>query len=264
MDPSRPAPFLTRITVDPRCVRDTTTWPFSLPWVPRLELDVRSAVTFLVGENGSGKSTLVEGLADACGLPVAGGGVHELADGHGPEARSALGAALRAGFRARPRDRWFFRAELSAHLASLLDRRRDDPDFLGDPYARYGGRSLHTRSHGEAFLELLLERMSSGLVLMDEPESALSPQRQLTLLARMARMVAEGETQFVIATHSPILLTYPGADLVSFDDPSLPRIRFEDTSHVRVTRSILEHPASFWRHLTADDDGDGSGGPAGR
>lgn len=255
MDPSRPAPYLTRIAVDPRRVSDASAWPFTMPWVPGLSLEVRHAVTFFVGENGSGKSTLVEGLAEACGLPVAGGGVHELPDGHGPEISSALGRALRPGFRARPHDRWFFRAELSSHLASLLDRRRDDPDFAGDPYRRYGGRSLHTRSHGEAFLAVLLEGMSSGLVLMDEPESALSPQRQLTLLARMAQMVAEGETQFVIATHSPILLTYPGADLVSFDAAPLERVRLEDTSHYRITRSVLERPASFWRHLTADDEG---------
>ncbi|MFO0932377.1 MAG: AAA family ATPase [Planctomycetota bacterium] len=90
---------------------------------------------------------------------------------------------------------------------------------------------------------------------MDEPESALSPQRQPTLLARMAQRVAEGETQFVIATHSPILLTYPGADLVSFDAAPLERVRLEDTSQYRITRSVLERPASFWRHLTVDDEG---------
>ncbi|MFO0932378.1 MAG: hypothetical protein U1E39_06670 [Planctomycetota bacterium] len=105
MDPSRPAPYLTRIAVDPRRVSDASAWPFTMPWVPGLSLEVRHAVTFFVGENGSGKSTLVEGLAEACGLPVAGGGVHELPDGHGPEVSSALGRALRPGFRARPHDK---------------------------------------------------------------------------------------------------------------------------------------------------------------
>ncbi len=256
--PPPPAPFLARVTLDPRRVADATAWPFTLPFVAGLALDLRHAVTYFVGENGSGKSTLIEGLAQACGLPVAGGGTNELPDGHGPERQSVLGAALRTGFRARPPDRYFFRGELQSHFASLLDRRRDDPDFRGDPYARYGGRSLHTRSHGEAFLATLLERLQSGLILMDEPESALSPQRQLTLLARMAQMVAEGETQFVIATHSPILLTFPGADIVSFDTAPLASVRLEDTSHYQITKGLLDHPASFWRHLAADADATGS------
>ncbi len=119
---------------------------------------------------------------------------------------------------------------------------------------------MHPRSHGEAFLATLLERSRSGLILMDEPESALSPQRQLTLLARMAQLVAEGETQFVIATHSPILLTYAGADIVSFDAAPLASVRLEDTSHDRVTKGLLDHPASFWRHLAAEGGGaDGAG-----
>ena len=92
---------------------------------------------------------------------------------------------LRATFRRKPRDGYFFRAEFQAHFASLLDQRKADPDFRGgDPFARYGGRSLHTRSHGEAFLAMLVSWMAPGIILMDEPESALSPQRQLTLLAQ--------------------------------------------------------------------------------
>ena len=92
--------------------------------------------------------------------------------------------------------------------------------------------------------------MTSGLILMDEPEAALSPQRQLALLARMAEMVAGGETQFVVATHSPILLTYPGADIVSFDVAPLASVRLEDISHYRITKGVLENPAQYWRHLT--------------
>lgn len=248
-----PVPFLQHVRVVDERVPDFDVWPFSLPFVRGLSLAFRRPVTFFVGENGSGKSTLLEGLAQACGLPAAGGGVNELPDRHGPENESTLGRALRCTFRDRPSDRYFFRAEFQAHLASLLDRRRADPDFNGDPYARYGGMSLHARSHGEAFLEILIGRIESGLVLMDEPESALSPQRQLTLLARMAEMAGAGASQFVVATHSPILLTFPGAEIVSFDAPSLPTIPFESTSHVRITRGILEHPETYWRHLGAGE-----------
>src|SRR5688572_31733937 len=168
-------PFLQRIALVEDRVPAPLAWPFTMPVFRGLALDLRHSVTFFVGENGSGKSTLIEGIAEACGMPVAGGGLNERPDAFGPERKSALGPALRPSFRARPSDRFFFRAELQSNFASLLDQRRDDPDFTGDPYARYGGRTLHAQSHGEAFLAVLMNRMQSGLVLMDEPESALSP-----------------------------------------------------------------------------------------
>jgi predicted ATPase len=239
-------------------------FPYSLPFVRGLDLKLEHAVTFFVGENGSGKSTLLEAIAELCGLPVSGGGRNELAEHPGPERRSALGGALRPAFAARPRDGYFLRAEFQAHFASLLDERRRDPDFIryGNPYARYGGQSLHTRSHGEAFLAVILNRMQAGLFLMDEPESALSPQRQLALLTRMAQLVEAGASQFIVATHSPILLTYPGADLVSFDEVPPRSVRLEETSHYQITRGILEAPERYWRLLTGDDpEGDAPNQP---
>jgi predicted ATPase len=128
----------------------------------------------------------------------------------------------------------------------------------GDQYARYGGRSLHTRSHGEAFLAILQNRIRSGLLLFDEPESALSPQRQLALLAQMSVLTATGKSQFIIATHSPILLTFPGAQILSFDGDALRPTSLEDTSHFQITKGILQNPAVYWKHLQdsgADQDG---------
>ena len=138
----------------------------------------------------------------------------------------------------------------------MLDARNADPDFRrwGDPYARYGGRSLHTRSHGEAFLAILQNRIRSGLLLFDEPESALSPQRQLALLAQMSMLAATGTSQFIIATHSPILLTFPGAQILSFDGEALRPTVLEDTSHFQITKGILQNPAVYWKHLHADRD----------
>src|SRR5262245_63778064 len=170
--------------------------------------------------------------------------------------RAALGSVLRFAFLRRPRDGYFFRAELQADFASLLDERRDDPDFRGDPYRRYGGRSLHAQSHGEAFLAIMLNRLQSGMFIMDEPESALSPQRQLALLARMADLAGAGTSQFVIATHSPILLTFPDADIISLDETPLRSVRLEQTSHYQITRGILEDPKSYWRHLLSNRDPD--------
>lgn len=247
------APFLKQVYVVPERLPAVDGFPYDLPFVRDLDLSFKKAVTYLVGENGSGKSTLIEAIAEACGLPVSGGGRNEAADRHGPEQHSALGGVLRPSFSRRAKDGYFFRAEFQAHLASLLDRRREDPDFLGDPYARYGGRSLHSQSHGEAFLAILLNRVRSGVVVMDEPESALSPQRQLALLTRMAELVATGGTQFIIATHSPVLLTFPDADIVSLDDVPLRSVRLEDTSHYQITRGILEAPERYWRQLRKEN-----------
>jgi len=251
------APFLKRVYIAPERVRGSQGFPYDIPFVRDLDLSFKTAVTYFVGENGSGKSTLIEAIAEVCGLPVSGGGRNEAAARHGPEQHSALGRALRPSFSKRPKDGYFFRAEFQAHFASLLDDRRKDPDFRGDPYSRYGGRSLHSQSHGEAFLAVLLNRVQSGVIIMDEPESALSPQRQLALLSRMADLVAAGQIQFIIATHSPVLLTFPGADIVSLDDIPMRSVKLEDTSHYQITRAILDAPERYWRLLRnqmVDDD----------
>ena len=250
------APFLKRVYVVPERVPAYEGFPYDLPFVRDLDLSFKRAVTYLVGENGSGKSTLIEAIAEACGLPVSGGGRNEAADRHGPEQHSALGNALRPSFSRRPKDGYFFRAEFQAHFASLLDERRKDPDFRGDPYSRYGGRSLHSQSHGEAFLAILLNRVQSGVIIMDEPESALSPQRQLALLTRMAELVATGGTQFIIATHSPILMAYPRAKIFLLDNTGFTVVRYEETEHYAVTREFLADPARILDQLFADDDRD--------
>ncbi len=250
------APFLTRLYVKPEADSDCGSFPMSLPFTRDLDLRFERPVTFFVGENESGKSTLLEAIADLCGLPVGGGGKNELNSLHSPQATSELAPFLRAGFKRKPRDGYFFRAEFQSHFASLLEKRRDDPEFWGDPFARYGGRSLHTRSHGEAFLAMFSAWMAPGLILMDEPESALSPQRQLALLAQMANLTREDSVQFVIATHSPILLTFPGAVLLSFDSGTIERTRLEDTTHYRITRGILETPERYWKYLSEDEPPD--------
>ncbi len=247
------APYLVRLQLkEPDTAPDE--FPFSIPAIRMLDLSFSAPVTFFVGENGTGKSTVIEAIAALCRLPVSGGGRNELSGLHGPETVSLLAAALRPAFKRRPRDGYFLRAEFQAHFASLLDQREADPDFLGDPYSRYGGRSLHTRSHGEAFLAILQHRIQSGLLLFDEPESALSPQRQLVLLAHMATLEAAGQSQFIIATHSPILLTYPGAQILSFDGGSVTVTCLEDTSHYQITRGILQNPASYWKHLRESNE----------
>ena len=248
-----PAAFISNVRRNPNAQVDTTTFPGKLPFVPELDLDFEDPVTFFVGENGSGNSTPLEAMAVLSELPIAGGGTNDLGASHGLNEDSLLANVLWLAHARRPRDAYFFRADLQPHFASLLDDRNADPDFYGNPYLRYGGRSLHGMSHGEAFLSLMQNRFSQGLFLLDEPESALSPMRQLALLALMHQLVKHGKTQFIVATHSAILLTYPDARIVSFDEPCLKTVALEDTSHYQITRRILHNPASYWNHL-ADMD----------
>lgn len=236
---------------------DPDSFPHDLPFVRDLDLTFRSAVTFFVGENGSGKSTLLEGLAAHCRLPVGGGSRQEIATNHAPENDSPLARALRPRFRRRPIDGFFLRAETHAHFATLLEAREDDPDWRiggGSPYRSYGGRSLHRMSHGEAFLAVVVNRLDDGIFLLDEPEAALSPQRQLALLVAMHDRVANGAAQFVVATHSPILMTYPGAQIVSFDGGRLHEVELRETDHYRITREMLEDPETYWKYLLEDDE----------
>jgi len=247
--------YLTRVYRAPHTPIDTSAYPFSLDFVESLDLRFDADVTFLVGENGSGKSTVLEAIAELCNLPVGGGGRNDLVDTLSPHQSSELAPVLRAAFQRKPREGYFFRAEFQAHFASVLEARAADPDFTGDPYGRYGGRSLHSRSHGEAFLEMFTSWMRPGIILMDEPESALSPQRQLSLLAQMSKLVRRGRTQFIVATHSPIILTFPNAQILSFDE-GLESVGLQETSHFQITKTLLDNPLSYWRHLSADSDGE--------
>ena len=247
------APFISYVKINPLARLDSACFPGNLRFVPKLHLKFDSAVTLFVGENGSGKSTLLEAIAVLAGFSISGGGSNELADSHGLNECSLLANELRLAFKKRPRDGYFFRADLQAHFASLLEQRKLDPHFYGDPYERYGGRSLHSMSHGEAFLSTMQNRLSGGLYILDEPESALSPQRQLTLLAIMHNLASQGHTQFIVATHSAILLTYPEARIVSFDEPQLPTVPLTETAHYQITRGILQTPESYWKHLRKAD-----------
>lgn len=244
------APFLQRVDVQSDRVEDWLSYPFHLPFVRNLRVEF-APLTFFIGENGSGKTTLIEAIADLCRLPIGGGGRTELADDLRSERpRSRLAAALRPSFRERPWDGYFVRAENLVRLADLLEERERDPDFRGDPYFAYGGRSLHERSHGEAFIALFEHRLQpGGILIMDEPEAALSPQRQLSLLAQLHVFLESGSTQVIIATHSPILMTFPNARLLEIGADGIVEARLEDTSHYQITKGILEHPDRYWKHL---------------
>lgn len=249
-------------------------FPFDLPWLGsgrRLPLD--PAVTVLAGENGSGKSTVLEALAIAAELPVA--GARDLGHDATLDAVRPLADALRLEWSARSRRGLFLRAEdyfgyaqrLRREKAALLveaervaretvdlpelERARRMAPFVGSAGAldgRYGG-DLDARSHGESFLAFFEGRLTGpGLYVLDEPEAALSPVRQLAFLALVKDAVGRG-AQFVIATHAPILMAYPGARRFELRDDGPQEVDFDELEHVRTLRAFLQAPEAFLRHL---------------
>jgi predicted ATPase len=216
-------------------------YPFCLPAVKSLDkIALHPKVTFFVGENGSGKSTLLEALAVSLGFNAEGGSKNFNFGTR--RSHSELHRFLRVakGVK-RPRDGYFLRAESFFNVATEIEHLDEGPG--GPPIINsYGGRSLHEQSHGESFFSLLMERFGGrGLYILDEPEAALSPQRQLAVLARIHDLVSV-DSQFVIATHSPILMAYPDAWIYHCNVEGLSRIAYQDTEHYKVTRDFLVSP----------------------
>jgi predicted ATPase len=228
-----PTQFAGRVTLLRDRVDSFDRYPFSLPVVRTLDfIDLHPKVTFLVGENGSGKSTLLEAIAIALRFNPEGGSANfnfGTRDSH-----SELHEYLRIakGYR-RHRNGFFLRAESWFNVATQIDE-------LGVAEF-YGGRSLHEQSHGESFMALLKNRFKpDGLYLLDEPEAALSPARQIEALSRIHELVLQ-DSQFVVATHSPILMAYPDALILHCGPTGIHPIRYEDTEHFRITRDFLLH-----------------------
>jgi len=226
-------PYLQRITA---LFGDGVDWerhPYTVPAVRGLEsIAFHPDVTFFIGENGAGKSTLLESIALALGFSMEGGTKGVQLNTAREDAPLFESLKLSRSFRA-PRDGYFFRAESFHNVATYMD----EVDYL----VGYGGRSLHKRSHGEAFMAVLLNKFKGkGLYLLDEPEAALSPNRQLTALTAIHELVQD-ESQFIIATHSPILLAYPNAKILLFDGTGITEVAYEDTEHYAVTRDFLNH-----------------------
>jgi predicted ATPase len=242
--------FIRSIEVADRDAIDPGEFPWTLPAVAALAEDglaLNPAVTFLVGENGSGKSTLIEAFAVAAGLNAEGGSsnfAYSTRDSH-----SDLSRSLRLVRGARgPRTDFFLRAESFFTSATYLE------SLPGNSLGSYGGRSLHEQSHGEAFLALMLNRFGpKGLYFLDEPEAALSAQNCLTCLRRMSQLVGEG-SQFIVATHSPILLAYPGATIYECGEAGLAPVDYDDAAPVRVTRGFLAGPERFLELLLTDEE----------
>src|SRR5262249_48416613 len=228
-------------------------YPFSIPALRDLSLlALHPHVTYLVGENGVGKSTLIEGIAVAAGFNAEGGSKNFAFSTHSNTSELYEVLRLVRGMR-RERDGFFLRAESLYNVASEIER-LDKEDHPGRLLYGYGGRSLHAQSHGESFMALALNRFRGfGLYIMDEPEAALSPSRQLALLSLIHLQVNQGRSQFIIATHSPILMAYPDATIYKLSpEGEIHPIAYEQTEHYSVTLDFLTNRESYLRHLFSD------------
>ncbi len=233
-----PAPYLRRIWLDPSRIDDRAAYPFCLPFLhDDFELSFDRSITIIAGENGTGKSTLLEGIAVLAGYDEAGGGKGYMPVDHS-NAIEAMGGKLSSAFRAswlpKVTNGWFFRAESFFSVARYLDE-------VSSPYADF-----LSHSHGEGFMRFFEERCQrQGIFIFDEPESALSPARQMEFLKLMRRMDQSGHCQIIMATHSPMLMAYPDARLLRLSKYGLEPVTVKETDHYKVMREFCADPAGF-------------------
>lgn len=243
--------FLKTIKFNWERVKERNKYPFNIPAISKLDdLDMDHNVVFFVGENGSGKSTLLEAIAFKCGFGNKGGGIYNINDN--PDDSLNLDAVMTLSWMPKVNNGFFVRAETFFDFACYIDDLAKDYG-KETAYQPYGGISLNMQSHGEAFLSLFSNRFGrKGLYILDEPEAALSPQRQLAFLRIIRQLEQSGQAQFIIATHSTILMAYPKAIIYNFDGDSINKIEYEDTDHYRLTKAFLNNKERFLHELFED------------
>ena len=216
------------------------------------ELRFSSNVTFFVGENGTGKSTLLEAIAVAYGFNAEGGSKNFTFSTN--QTHSELYEHISIAKRGFARDGFFLRAESLYNVATNIDEMDKLPSFDAPIIGGYGGVSLHNQSHGESFLSIVQNRFfGNGLYILDEPEAALSPMRLLTLMAEMSELVKKN-SQFIIATHSPILMAFPNAEILEFSKNGIKSVTYKETEHYRITKRFLDNPEKMLHYLLNDND----------
>ena len=235
---------------------DKNSYLNSLPIIKFLSKEKRltfsSNVTFFVGENGTGKSTLLEAIAVAYGFNPEGGTKNFTFSTNATH--SELYNHIQIARERYAKDGFFLRAESLYNVATNIDALDKEPSSSPRLVESYGGVSLHNQSHGESFLSIVQNRFGGhGLYILDEPEAALSPMRLLTLIAEINDLVNKN-SQFIIATHSPILMSFPNAEIFEFSQSGIERVNYRDTEHFQITKRFLDNPEKMLYYLLGDDD----------
>ncbi|WP_430789687.1 AAA family ATPase [Virgibacillus flavescens] len=241
--------YIKRVDLKKDSIPARGTFPFNLPVMQNFrELIMHPNVTYIVGENGMGKSTLLEGIAVGLGFNPEGGTLNFNFSSY--DSHSILDEHLRIirGFN-RPKDSFFFRAETFYNVSTNIEEMDADPSGGPKVIDSYGGKSLHEQSHGEAFFAAFMNRFyGQGIYILDEPEAALSPLRQMSMLARIHELVNQG-SQFIISTHSPIIMAYEDAKIIQLTEEGIAEVSLEETSQYTIMKQFFEDKDRLLHHL---------------
>lgn len=244
MEEYRMDQYIREVILDRNEIENFNRYPFNLPIIKKLnKLKLHPKVTFIIGENGSGKSTLLEAIATSYGFNPEGGTKNFSFSTYDSHSELHKYIKLIKGMKM-PKDGFFLRAESIYNLASNIEEL--DREGMGNRIIdSYGGMSLHEQSHGESFFAIMMNRFSrKGLYILDEPEAALSPSRQMAMISRMNELVNQ-DCQFIISTHSPILMSYPRSIIYEIKDGYLRDVSYEDTDHYQITKEFLNNTEKF-------------------
>ena len=225
-------------------------YPFSLPlFVNGLHLQFDTPITFIVGENGSGKSTLLENLAEAIGFNTLGGNKNHSYQNSSAD-NFSLAAYIKLSWSVKQNYGFFFRAETFFEFAKNLDTLANNVNT--DIYDAYGGKSLQKQSHGESFMSFFTNKVNDGLYILDEPEAALSPEKQLSLISLLTDLSLRGNNQFIIATHSPLIISTPKSTLYEIENGELVKKNYKDTKQFQLYKNFTNCPERYLKYLCAD------------
>ncbi|MCR1934788.1 AAA family ATPase [Clostridium tepidum] len=241
--------YLRYVELSREKVESFSQYPYCLPAIKDLSrIEFHPKVTYIVGENGTGKSTILEAIAIVCGFNPKGGTRNLNFSTKDTHSDLYKNFKLVRGVK-REQDGFFLRAESFYNVATNID---EIEAWAGDPFAAYGGISLHSQSHGESFLSVIRNRFNgNGLYILDEPEAALSPSRQMSMLVIMNELIKKN-SQFIIATHSPIIMSYPDSIIYEIRD-GIKEVRYKDTEHYKITRNFLDRPEKMLEILLDEE-----------
>ncbi|WP_085993970.1 AAA family ATPase [Oceanobacillus senegalensis] len=246
---NRDSQYIRAVRLKREQISSFDTFPFHLPVIRNFkEIQFHPNITYIIGENGMGKSTLLEGIAIEFGFNPEGGTLNFNFATYDTHSNLDQYLRLVKGIN-RARDHFFFRAETFYNVATNIEEMDQVLSYGGKVIDSYGGKSLHEQSHGESFFATFTKRFQgNGLYILDEPEAALSPLRQLSMLSRINELIHQG-SQFIISTHSPIIMAHPDANIIELTENGMQEVRLEDTHHYSIMKQFFEDKDRLLHHL---------------